>query len=83
VSQAASGSCSSFPGTIFMALLTRMSMRPNSLIVVSARRAMSADFDTSIATPMLRTPALRMSAAVASAVCGSISATTTWAPSFA
>ena len=50
VSHAASGSASSFPGTIFIALLTTMSIRPRSPTIVSTRRLMSADLATSATT---------------------------------
>ena len=65
VSQAASGSASSLPGTIFMALLTRMSMRPRSLMMVSTSRAMSADLATSATTARLLLPSAAASLAVA------------------
>ncbi len=81
VSHAASGSASSFPGTIFIALFTTMSMRPRSMMIVSTSRWMSADLATSATTGRLLLPSAAASLAVASAVAGSTSFTTTWAPS--
>jgi len=66
------------PGTIFIALLTRISTRPNVFAASSTQAATSCGLLTS---SVLAIAFLPISPAVVSAVFGSMSATTTFAPS--